>query len=319
VPDNRSTAPSAPGAPRAETPLRFRGPDGLALTGFVWPAAPPKRAPALLFTPGNGFAVQAYRPALAGLPADVAVHALNHRGHGGSEVPAALRDWDGMLADLRAYVEQHMAAPAILAGHSMGAMLSLRLAAEAPALVAGLLLLEPPLRFRRGEPLTPEQAELRDAFIERARNRRDRWASRAEAAAWFRGSVVYRLWDERAREGFVAAGLAAAPEGVALACPPWLEAACYETVPQQELYAWADAARCPALLLRGLDSPIANVPAFEELAAALPVCALLPVPGGHAFPLEHPRETGLRLAEGLRLLRGETGLALTAGAAARTG
>jgi pimeloyl-ACP methyl ester carboxylesterase len=82
-------------------------------------------------------------------------------------------------------------------------------------------------------------------------------------------------------------------------------------VPRQEMYAWADAARCPAVLLRGLESEAAPQAAIEELAEALPVAVVLPVPGGHTFPMQHPAETGRRSAEALRILRGETGLAAT--------
>ena len=50
-----------------ERPLRFRGPEGLELTGVCWSGAEPARGPELLFTPGNGFPVQVYREVLAGL------------------------------------------------------------------------------------------------------------------------------------------------------------------------------------------------------------------------------------------------------------
>ncbi|HKI99779.1 MAG TPA: alpha/beta hydrolase [bacterium] len=294
-----------------EQPFRFRGPDGLELTGHVWSGAESPRLPELLFSPGNGFPMQVYRPALEGLPADAVVHAINHRGHGGSEVPGQLSDWDGLLADLRAYVEQRMHAPVILAGHSMGSMLALRLAAEAPALAAGLLLLEPPLHERRGKPRATRTPE-HEAFIERSRNRRDTWASREEAAAWFAGSVGYRQWSPEARAAFVAEGLVEAPDGsVRLATPPWLEAALYETVPQQTVYQWAEQVRCPTVLLRGLESWAAPAEVMEDLADALPVAVVLPVPGTHTFPMEHPAETGHSVTKALRILRGETGLAAT--------
>lgn len=293
-----------------EQPVRFRGPEGLSLTGVRWVGAAPPSAPEVLFTPGNGFPVQAYRPALEALAPEAVVHGLNHRGHGGSDVPTRVENWDGLVADLRAYVEEHMRPPVILAGHSMGAMLALRLAAETPALAAGLLMLEPPLRVARGEALPPEVLEFMHAFIERARNRRDGWADRAEAAAWLAGSIGYRLWNEQSRAAFVAEGLVPGPDGsVRLATPPWLEAALYETVPRQEVYGWADQARCAGVILRGLDSTAATVASMGSLADALPVAAVLPVPGSHTFPMEQPAETGLRAVEALHLLRGETGLA----------
>ncbi len=320
--------------PRPERPLRFRGPQGHELSGVLRPAEEPEDAeaaggaPAVLFAPGNGFPVQVYGPALAGLPPEVAVHALNPRSLGPAAAAAAgnaaalarLSDWGALLADLRAYVEQRMQPPVILAGHSLGALLSLRLAAEAPALVAGLQLLEPPQRVRRGQPLAPEAAANGRAFIERTRGRRAAWASREEAAAWFAGSVGYRLWHAEARAAFVSEGLVDALEGgVRLATPPELEAVFYESGPRQELFAWADRARCAAVLLRGADSAAVDVAALEELADALPVAAVIPVPGSHTFPMEQPAETGRRMAAALRLLRGETGLALTPVASDRTG
>jgi hypothetical protein len=56
---------------------------------------------------------------------------------------------------------------------------------------------------------------------------------------------------------------------------------------------------------------VVGVAAYEELARLLPVGVVVPLPGGHSFPMEHPGETGRRLVEGLRLLAGETGLAPT--------
>lgn len=305
-------------------PFRFSGPDGVTLTGLARPAAaaasgdagPP---PPLVFMPGTGFCVEAYGDLLAALPEDTAVHALNYRGHGGSDVPALRADWDGVVADVRAYVERELGVPAILSGHSMGAMVSLRLAAEAPELVAGLLLLEPPIHVRQGEEPPEDWETARAAFIERARNRRAEWPSREEAAKWFEGSVLYRLWTPGSRAGFVADGLRDTEAGtVRLATPPELEADYYVTVPSQPLYEYAAQARCTGVLLRGTESPVVPTEALEDIAAALPVGAVLPVPGTHTFPMEHPQETALRMAEALRLLRGETGLNVTEAAAGRT-
>lgn len=306
-------------------PIRFSGPDGLTLTGLARPAAPGSAegaapAPPLVFTPGTGFCVEAYGDLLAALPADTAVHALNYRGHGGSGVAALASDWEGLVADVRAYVERELGVPAILSGHSMGAMVSLRLAAEAPDLVAGLLLLEPPIHLRRGEPPSGDWEAARAAFIERARNRRAEWPSREEAAKWFEGSVLFRLWTPGCRAGFVAAGLRETEAGtVRLATPPELEADIYATVPGQPLFDYAAQARCAGVVLRGTESPTVSTEALEDIAAALPVGVVVPVPGTHTFPMEHPRETALRMAEALRLLRGETGLNLTEAAAGRTG
>lgn len=129
-------------------PFVFRTPAGLSLRGVTWGEG----GRDLVFTHGNGFTAQCYAPILAPLSARVRVHGVNLRGHGGSDVPPDFPDWDGPYADLVAYLQERCAAPAILAGHSYGATLSLRLAAEHPELVGGLLLLEPLVRDRAGRP-----------------------------------------------------------------------------------------------------------------------------------------------------------------------
>jgi pimeloyl-ACP methyl ester carboxylesterase len=68
------------------------------------------------------------------------------RGHGKSERPATGYGLGEMAADLDALLELHFGAePAILAGHSWGALTALRFALRRPERVARLVLVEAPL------------------------------------------------------------------------------------------------------------------------------------------------------------------------------
>jgi Predicted hydrolases or acyltransferases (alpha/beta hydrolase superfamily) len=95
------------------------------------------------------------------LAADYALHAMDLPFHGRS-LPAL--DWDGapyvLTADryagwVIAYLEQVVGAPAILAGCSMGAAITLEIAARRPDLLIGALAIEPPYqskgRVNRGQ------------------------------------------------------------------------------------------------------------------------------------------------------------------------
>ncbi|MFH8620242.1 alpha/beta fold hydrolase [Streptomyces sp. NPDC017979] len=77
---------------------------------------------------------------LAGAGHDV--YAVDLRGHGDSDVPRSGYDLATVSADLAAVATDLRIGGAVVAGHSWGAHVSLRLAAERPDVVAGLALVE---------------------------------------------------------------------------------------------------------------------------------------------------------------------------------
>jgi pimeloyl-ACP methyl ester carboxylesterase len=282
----------------------------MLLTGFHRPpagtAAAGSARPALVFSPGNGFPVETYLPLLSRLPPGVEVHGLNPPGLGGSQAPQALDDWDKLVDDLRAYMRDRARPPVVLGGHSLGAGLSLRLAAESPELVCGLLLLDPLVRAPRREPWPVPRPEDGPTLVDRTRTRRERWPSRSEAEAALSASVGYRHWAPGPLAAFLAHGLIDVPgDGVRLACPPWLEVRIYETPPREEMFDLAERVRCPAAILRGAGSPVVHPQGLEELADALPVAAVLTVKGSHTFPMEEPTAAGDALAAAWRIVVGE--------------
>lgn len=80
---------------------------------------------------------------------------LDLRGHGGSSKPAAGYRLVDYAADVLAFVRQDRLERFTLAGHSLGALVGLLVAAELPERIASLLLEEPPLPF----PLTPADVD----------------------------------------------------------------------------------------------------------------------------------------------------------------
>ncbi|MFD4628504.1 alpha/beta fold hydrolase [Streptomyces sp. NPDC058284] len=78
------------------------------------------------------------RVAAAGHP----VYAVDHRGHGDSDAPPDGYENAAVVADLIAAVTALGLSGALVAGHSWGAHLALRLAAGRPDLVSGLVLID---------------------------------------------------------------------------------------------------------------------------------------------------------------------------------
>jgi pimeloyl-ACP methyl ester carboxylesterase len=75
------------------------------------------------------------------------LHRLDFRGHGRSSRHPGTYDVDHYVADVVAYLEEHVGRPAFLVGHSLGGVVAHVLAQRRPELVLGLFEEDPPLYF----------------------------------------------------------------------------------------------------------------------------------------------------------------------------
>ena len=115
-----------------------RGPIGLNY------ASGPPSGPPLLFLHGVTRRWQDFLILAPTLAARWHVHALDFRGHGrSSRTPGGylLTDY---ASDAAAFLSAHFREPAVVYGHSLGALTAVALAGQTPELVRGLVLEEPP-------------------------------------------------------------------------------------------------------------------------------------------------------------------------------
>jgi pimeloyl-ACP methyl ester carboxylesterase len=104
---------------------------------------PRKPLPSVVLVPGGGSSVRGYFPELhARLQGRVRILEVDPPGLDVAAGRRWLRSADHARA-LAEAVRQEGAAPVFLVGHSLGALVALRLALDEPELVAGLLLLDP--------------------------------------------------------------------------------------------------------------------------------------------------------------------------------
>jgi pimeloyl-ACP methyl ester carboxylesterase len=180
----------------------------------------PDRPVDLVFSHANGFNARTYRTILAPLAGEYRVLAVDMRGHGRTDLPTPVelrRSWDDLKADLLALFEAAgIDHPVVLAGHSMGATVSLLTAAEATATTRALVLFEPVI-LPPGVEGVPEEAPLAQGAL----RRRPAFASREEAMGAYTGRGAFKTWPADILADYVQDAFRDQPDGsVTLAATP---------------------------------------------------------------------------------------------------
>jgi pimeloyl-ACP methyl ester carboxylesterase len=204
------------------------------IAALTWSEAG-SEAPLLHFAHATGFNAQTYRRLLKPLSNRFRVMASDARGHGRtrlSAIPENLLSWQTYEADLERLLEV-LGEPAFLIGHSIGATVSLMLAARRPDLALGVAMIEPSfVPFDRARQVALDRRE--GNFIPfdislQARKRRSIWSSQQEVRNSYSGKAMFSTWEEGLLDDYLEGGLHILDDGrVALACDPAWEAATFQ-------------------------------------------------------------------------------------------
>jgi pimeloyl-ACP methyl ester carboxylesterase len=271
--------------------------------------------PDLVFMHATGFNARTYRNMLAPLGEKVSVWAMDARGHGRTALPAGLwgyTSWRRHRDDLIALLEKHTTQPVTLAGHSMGATVSLLVAARRPDLVASLALLEPVIMpaaaYAAFEmPLGPLMMRYSMPLARGAARRRAHFESHDAAVAAFTGRGVFKTFPVEAVVDYVGDGLveSAKKGGWTLACAPAFEAATY-CAQRHDPWGALRRVRAPIVLLRGEHHSTVAPAVAHRIAALKPEARVALVEGAsHMLPIERPHRA--RAAIDSAILMGRAG------------
>jgi 3-oxoadipate enol-lactonase len=228
-------------------------------------------APVVVLSPSLGTTVAMWGPQVPPLADRFRVVAVDHRGHGGSEVVPGSATVDDLGGDVLALLDGLRIDRVSWAGVSLGGMVGMWLAAHAPERVERLALVctaayLPPARAWRERAATVRRdrgtAGIADAVI-------GRWFT----AAFARREPV----------------IAAAHRAMLLGTPAEGYAACCEAIAGMDLRPDLPAVTAPTLVIAGADDP-ATPPAYaDEIAGAIPTARVAVVPeGAHLASVEQP-------------------------------
>lgn len=146
------------------------------------------------------------------LAASYTVYALDQRGHGQSDAPAAGYSYDEYVLDAVALLRANELDHAIVMGHSFGGRVGMKMAASYPLFVSKLILVDPPLfevdvttprealdqlRYDWFHWLRETRRFTRDALVEGQGKKSPRW-SRDECEHWADSKLQFkpRLWEQ---------------------------------------------------------------------------------------------------------------------------
>jgi pimeloyl-ACP methyl ester carboxylesterase len=244
--------------------------------------------PRVHFLSGNGFCGGVYWPFLRRfLDRGLFVHDME--GQGESDAPKQYSGIAATVARVRAaaHAQGVDARPMIGMGHSFGAAVTLRTAAENPGMFRALVLLDPIL-FPTLEWLSLRALSTFGGhpFARAARRRRTAWPTRKVARDHLRGRGIYQGWTEEALTAFVDHALVERGGHVVLRCPRELEAEIYE----HPVYPWRLIRKVdvPILFLRGASSYDFFAKSERTAARANRRIQVQHLPGGHCFMQEDP-------------------------------
>lgn len=252
--------------------------------------------PDIVFIHATGFNARTYRKLLEPLGEKFHVLALDARGHGRTTLPHKLfsyTSWKRHRDDLIAVLE-HFTAPVTLAGHSMGATISLLAAGVRTDLVSGLALIEPVILPAAGYafsqlPLAPLVQRHLMPLARGAMRRRNRFASPEEAVAALTGRGVFRSFPPEVIADYLGDGLVEDRKGgFRLACAPAFEAATY-TAQRHDPWGALRRVTDPLVLLRAERGSTISEAAMHHVAAIKADARVATVEGaGHMLPMERP-------------------------------
>ena len=256
-------------------------------------------SPTLHMAPANGFPPQVYAPLLHPMSARFRCLCFPPRPlwDAAPQPPDDFSDWQETASDLLTAIRSAGLRDVLLVGHSLGALVSLMAAVQAPELFRGLVMLDPvilPLEILA----LIEQAAAAKALhlmphIQGALRRRRYFDSRESAFARFRSRASFADWSDEAIWLYVTHGLKQRQDkpGLELAWSVDWEVWYFATV---ESSIWRHLqeidGKLPLLIVRGQESDTFTADMQAEVSQVAPSARMVALEGqGHLFPQAAPQ------------------------------
>jgi len=246
--------------------------------------------PTLVFSHANGYPPETYRALLEPLVDTFDIYTIEHRPFWSDQQIPTYLPWNQYSADLISTLDAAGAGPVVLAGHSMGAVISMQTALARPDLCSKLVVIDPVL-VPRGWWFV-NQVLMRGLgrdlpMVTKAQNRPHEFPGYQEAFDFYRSKRPFSGISDEVLWDYVRAGHASRADGsIVLRWSGAWEACVYRSAPS-----FMRSLRKIHKPICGIVGDASNVvrPLFKKRwRRAMPQLELHTLEGGHLIPLEKP-------------------------------
>jgi 3-oxoadipate enol-lactonase len=249
----------------------------------------PHHAPVLVLGNSLGTTRELWEPQLAGLGEHFRLLRYEHRGHGGSPAPPGPYTIAGLGADVLRVLDDFGVQRAAYCGISLGGMVGMWLAANAPGRIDALGLCCTTAWFPQREPWTQRAATVRASGMAAV--------SRQIVSRWF--TPAFAASDPAVPARFTATLESADPEGYA---------GCCEAIADMDLRPALPAISAPTLVIAATEDPATPPWHGAVIARGIPGARLRVVRGSaHLANVSAPGEVTAALAGHLLTAAGQRG------------
>lgn len=246
--------------------------------------------PTLVFSHANGYPPETYRALLEPLVDSFDIYTIEHRPFWSDQQPPTYLPWNQYSADLISTLDAAAVGPVVLAGHSMGAVISMQTALARPDLCNKLVVIDPVL-VPRGWWFV-NQVLMRGLgrdlpMVAKAQNRPHKFPGYQEAFDFYRSKRPFSGISDEVLWDYVRAGHTSCDDGsIVLRWSGGWEACVYRSAPS-----FMRSLRKIRKPICGIVGDASNVvrPLFKKRwQRAMPHLELHTLEGGHLIPLEKP-------------------------------
>jgi pimeloyl-ACP methyl ester carboxylesterase len=263
----------------------------------------------IVFSHANSFPASTYGLMLKSLKArGFTIKAIEKFGHD-ARYPVT-NNWPHLVQQLIDFTQvevEKAGAPAFLVGHSFGGLVSLMVAAQAPHLARGVVLIDSPVLggWRATTLGMMKSAQLVGSVSPGAvsHRRRNNWPSPEAALEHFRHKKAFANWEPQVLRDYIAHGTHDEGQGDekkrVLSFDRAVETAIYNTLPDHlERLLRRHPIKCPVAFLGGLHS--AEMKQFGmALTEKVTHGRIMMLDGSHLFPMEKPLATAAAIEAAL--------------------
>ena len=193
----------------------------------------------IFFFHATGFNAETYNNFLSNLSKKLGenykIVSLDQRGHGLSLAnadPGKLTTWNSFVKDAKEFVQTFSSKKLYFSGHSMGAIIALKLSTEFSE-ISRLFLIDPVLPGPKFSAYGRLKKVLRlnktSHMVLAAKNRRFEFASKQEAFNHFKGRGAYKSWNDDILQDYLNGGMIVEEGKSYLSCHPHWEAEVFNT------------------------------------------------------------------------------------------